>query len=102
MGALPTDRLKLVIASDPKRSGHLEGGAKTREFTGHVIWAFYNDPELMKINGPYVDRLEKRDGVSRIALGRCTVDLLLSGNASILTKPQFKAGGHVKRYTRQG
>ena len=48
------------------------------------------------INGRYVDRLEKRDDVWRIALRRCTVDLLLSGDASILTKPQFRAGGYIK------
>ena len=48
------------------------------------------------INGRYVDRLEKRDGEWRIALRRCTVDLLIAGDASILEMPQFKAGGYIK------
>lgn len=48
------------------------------------------------INGRYVDRLEKRDGAWRIALRRCTVDLLIAGDASILEMPQFKAGGYIK------
>ena len=48
------------------------------------------------INGRYVDRLEKRDGQWKIALRRCTVDLLIAGDASILEMPQFKAGGYIK------
>ena len=48
------------------------------------------------INGRYIDRLEKRDGLWKIALRRCTVDLLLAGDASILEMPQFKAGGYIK------
>ena len=51
MGALLTDRLKMVIASNPKKYGHLEGHTETPEFTGHVIWALYNDPELMAMSG---------------------------------------------------
>lgn len=48
------------------------------------------------INGRYIDRLERRDGVWRIALRRCTVDLLIAGDASILTLPQFKAGSYIR------
>lgn len=48
------------------------------------------------INGRYVDRLEKRDGAWKIALRRCTVDLLLNGDATILTLPQFKEMGFIK------
>ena len=48
------------------------------------------------INGRYVDRMEKRDGAWKIALRRCTVDLLIAGDASILTAPQFKQGGFIK------
>jgi hypothetical protein len=48
------------------------------------------------INGRYVDRLERRDGTWKIALRRCTVDLLIAGDASILEMPQFKAGGYIK------
>ena len=48
------------------------------------------------INGRYIDRLEKRDGIWKIALRRCTVDLLIAGDAAILEMPQFKAGGYIK------
>ena len=48
------------------------------------------------INGRYVDRLEKREGRWKIALRRRTVDLLIAGDASILTLPQFKEGGYIK------
>jgi NAD(P)-dependent dehydrogenase (short-subunit alcohol dehydrogenase family) len=51
MGALLTDRLKMVIASDREKYGYLEGATESPEFTGHVIWALYNDPGLMEISG---------------------------------------------------
>ena len=51
MGALLTDRLRMVIASDPVKYGHIEATAETPEFTGHVIWALYSDPKLMELSG---------------------------------------------------
>jgi hypothetical protein len=48
------------------------------------------------INGRYVDRLEKRDGEWRIALRRCTLDLLIQGDASLLQSPYISAGGYIK------
>ena len=48
------------------------------------------------INGRYIDRMEKRDGTWAIVLRRCTVDLLIAGDASILSLPQFKQGGFIK------
>lgn len=51
MGALLTDRLKAIIAADREKYGYLEAMAETPEFTGHVIWALYNDPELMELSG---------------------------------------------------
>jgi NAD(P)-dependent dehydrogenase (short-subunit alcohol dehydrogenase family) len=51
MGALLTERLRMIIASDPARFGRLEKTTETPEFTGHVIWAMYNDPELMRMSG---------------------------------------------------
>jgi NAD(P)-dependent dehydrogenase (short-subunit alcohol dehydrogenase family) len=51
MGALLTERLRMIIASDPARFGRLEETTETPEFTGHVIWAMYNDPELMQMSG---------------------------------------------------
>ena len=52
MGALLTERLKMVIASDRTKFGHLEGTTETPEFTGHVIWGLYNDPKLMETQRP--------------------------------------------------
>jgi hypothetical protein len=46
------------------------------------------------MNTTAIEQLQR--DVWRIALRRCTVDLLLSGDGSILTKPQFKAGGGIK------
>ena len=54
MGALLTDRLRQVIASDPAKYGHLENVAETPEFTGHIIWALFNDPQLMEMSGQTV------------------------------------------------
>jgi len=51
MGALLTDRLRMVIASDPDKYGHLEKTSETPEFTGHVIWALYCDPNRMEMSG---------------------------------------------------
>jgi SnoaL-like domain len=48
------------------------------------------------INGRYVDRLEKREGSWKIVLRRCTVDVLIAGDASILDMPQFKDGGFIR------
>jgi NAD(P)-dependent dehydrogenase (short-subunit alcohol dehydrogenase family) len=54
MGALLTDRLRMVIASDPVKYAALEAAAETPEFTGHVIWALYNDAALMELSGQTV------------------------------------------------
>jgi NAD(P)-dependent dehydrogenase (short-subunit alcohol dehydrogenase family) len=54
MGALQTERLKMVLASDPDKYGYLEKITETPEFTGHVIWALYRDPELSSISGQTV------------------------------------------------
>lgn len=54
MGALLTERLQLLIESDRAKFGYLEGVTETPEFTGHIIWALYNDPELMSMSGQTV------------------------------------------------
>jgi NAD(P)-dependent dehydrogenase (short-subunit alcohol dehydrogenase family) len=54
MGALLTERLKMVIASDRAKYRGLEKVTETPEFTGHVIWALYNDPKLMELSGQTV------------------------------------------------
>jgi hypothetical protein len=48
------------------------------------------------INGRYIDRLERRDGGWKIALRRCTVDVLIAGDASILKAPIFKQQGYIR------
>jgi hypothetical protein len=54
MGGLSTDRLKRMIAADPTKYGHLTDVLETPEFTGHIIWALYNDPNLMEMSGQTV------------------------------------------------
>jgi len=51
MGALQTERLLRLIESDRAKYGYLEGVTETPEFTGHVIWALHQDPELMRLSG---------------------------------------------------
>jgi hypothetical protein len=48
------------------------------------------------ISGRYIDRLERRNGEWKIALRRTTVDVLLSGDASILKAPLFVQQGYTK------
>ncbi|MCI4589467.1 SDR family NAD(P)-dependent oxidoreductase [Sphingobium sp. BYY-5] len=54
MGALLTDRLRMVIASDPVKYKDLEATTETPEFTGEAIWALYTDPALMDLSGQTV------------------------------------------------
>ena len=48
------------------------------------------------IAGRYADRLERRDGEWKIALRRCTVDVILTGDASSLFTPEFAQMGYLK------
>ena len=48
------------------------------------------------MNGRYVDRLEKRDGVWRITVRRSTVDAVITGDASMLSHPFFREQGYPK------
>jgi NAD(P)-dependent dehydrogenase (short-subunit alcohol dehydrogenase family) len=54
MGALLTDRLKMVIASDEAKYGYLWDRVESPEFTGHVVWALFNDPALAEHSGQTV------------------------------------------------
>lgn len=54
MGPLKAERLQRVIDSDPEKYGHLADITETPEFTGHVIWGLYNDPELLEMSGQTV------------------------------------------------
>lgn len=47
MGAVLTERLKMVIASDREKFGMLEDISENPGFTGDLIWALFNDPALM-------------------------------------------------------
>lgn len=51
MGSLLTDCVRNIIASNPEKLGHILDTAETPELTGHVIWALYQDPELMSWSG---------------------------------------------------
>jgi len=51
MGSLLTDRVRKIVASHPEKFGHILDSAETPELTGHVIWALYNDPEVMSLSG---------------------------------------------------
>lgn len=51
MGALATDRLLGMIEADPEKYGYLRDQIETPEFTGHVIWALFNDPALLDRSG---------------------------------------------------
>jgi len=54
MGPLKTERLQRVIDSDPAKYAHLADLTETPEFTGHVIWGLYNDPDLLELSGKTV------------------------------------------------
>src|SRR5215213_151235 len=51
MGSLLTERVRKIIASKPEKFSHILETAETPDLTGHVIWALYNDPELMAVTG---------------------------------------------------
>lgn len=51
MGSLLTERVRSIIAAKPDKFGHILDSAETPELTGHVIWALFNDPDLMASSG---------------------------------------------------
>lgn len=51
MGSLLTQRVRNIVASNPEKFGHILDTAETPELTGHVIWALYNDPNLIDVSG---------------------------------------------------
>jgi NAD(P)-dependent dehydrogenase (short-subunit alcohol dehydrogenase family) len=53
-GGVLTDRLREVVASDPVKYAGVIEGAETAEFSGHVIWALWQDPNLMELTGQAV------------------------------------------------
>ena len=51
MGSLTSERLLEMMAAMPERFKHLEGTLEPTEYTGHLAWAMFNDPEMMRFNG---------------------------------------------------
>jgi NAD(P)-dependent dehydrogenase (short-subunit alcohol dehydrogenase family) len=51
MGSLLTDRVRQIIDGNPEKFGHILESAETPELTGHVIWALYNDANVMDVSG---------------------------------------------------
>jgi hypothetical protein len=64
----------------------------------YVLVALLNNDETSArlISGRYIDRLERRSGEWKIALRRSTVDVLISGDASMLQAPLFTQQGYAK------
>ncbi|MDH4042616.1 MAG: SDR family NAD(P)-dependent oxidoreductase [Gammaproteobacteria bacterium] len=54
MGPLKTERLQMVIDSDPGKYAHLGDMTESPEMTGHIIWSLYNDPDLLQMSGETV------------------------------------------------
>ncbi len=54
MGMLMTERSKKAIAEHPDMYGKLAEMAETPEYTGHVIAAMYDDPNIMELTGQTV------------------------------------------------
>jgi NADP-dependent 3-hydroxy acid dehydrogenase YdfG len=54
MGMLLTERSKKAIAEHPETYGQLAEMAETPEYTGHVIAAMADDPDIMSISGQTV------------------------------------------------
>jgi NAD(P)-dependent dehydrogenase (short-subunit alcohol dehydrogenase family) len=52
MGALLSERMQALMAAAPDKFRHLQ--LETTEFTGHLIWALYQDPKLMELSGQTV------------------------------------------------
>jgi NAD(P)-dependent dehydrogenase (short-subunit alcohol dehydrogenase family) len=54
MGGVATERVARIIGRDREKLGHLEKILESPEFTGHIVWALYNDPKIMEISGQTV------------------------------------------------
>jgi hypothetical protein len=53
-----------------------------------------NGKTVSLIGGRYLDRLEKRDGVWRISLRRCTIEWTMNGDTSVISSGAFR--GFIK------
>ena len=70
MGAVLTERLKTVIDSDREKFGALEAMSESPEFTGHIIWALFNDPDLASKSGSTFIGAELAKGYGTLDGGR--------------------------------
>lgn len=64
----------------------------------YVIGLFFNadGATARLLAGRYVDRLERRNGEWRIALRRCTVEVGMTGDASLMNSEYFRDMGFLK------
>jgi len=69
MGMLMTERSKKAIAEHPEIYGKLAEMAETPEFTGHLVNALYNDPEVMTLSGQTLIGAELADRYGLIDAG---------------------------------
>lgn len=69
MGSLMSERLLQLMRAAPDKFKHLEGTLESTQFTGHVIWGLFNDPELMALNGKTLigAELGRQYGITDIA-----------------------------------
>lgn len=51
MGSLATERLLGMIKAMPERFAGLEETLESPDYTGHVAWALFDDPDMMRWNG---------------------------------------------------
>mgnify|MGYP001563314823 CR=1 FL=1 len=64
----------------------------------YVIGLFVNpDGKTARLlSGRYIDRLERRDGQWKIALRRCTVEVIMQADASVIQSDYFVKMGFLK------
>lgn len=67
MGALASERVAALMEAEPEKYAHLPAVLEPTEFTGHVIWGLWNDPELEALNGKTLigAELGRKYGVAR-------------------------------------
>jgi len=70
----------------------------TANAESYVIGLFFNaDGKTARLlAGRYIDKLEKRDGIWRIALRRCTVEVGFSGDATFMNSAYFREMGFLQ------
>lgn len=54
MGGLLTERVHEMMQASPEMFAHVKDTMETPEFTGEAIWAIYNDPDMLALNGKTV------------------------------------------------